>query len=114
MDTYPDFQQAEGTTRRYRSGIMVRTATNGTSRARALTSGNRGDPTLVHLALTYIELGTLFVFHENHRGIAFELDFVPEEITVACLFADPPFEVKPFLVAGGLRYAVTVNLIQQN
>jgi hypothetical protein len=113
MDTYPEFEQAEGTTRRLRSGIMIRTATNGASRARALASVTHGDPTLVHLALTPTELSELEAFHEAHRGIAFDLDFWPESVTIACMFQDPPYDVKAFVVPGGLRYRVQVNLIQQ-
>jgi hypothetical protein len=113
MDTYPAFEQAEGTEATFRSGIMIRTATNGATRARALTSVLHADPSLVHLALTDAELATLYAFHEAHRGIAFDVDYWPESRTVTCLFADPPFEVKAFKVAGGLRFRVDVKLVQQ-
>lgn len=115
MDSYPAFEQAEGTEPRFRAGVMLRTATNGQSRARSLTSAIRSDPTLVHLALTAAELDTLYVFHEAHRGVAFDVDFWAEDRTITCLFADPPFSVHAYVVKGGdKRYRVTVNLVQQD
>jgi hypothetical protein len=113
MDTYPEFSQAEGTTRRMRGGVMIRTATNGDTRARGLASSLRGDPVLVHKALTSTELQELKDFHEAHRGIAFDVDFWPEDITIPCLFMDPPFDAKAYTTGAGLRFTVQVNLVQQ-
>lgn len=113
MSSYPSFEQAEGSVRQPRSGILVRTATNGQSRGRALTSATREDPVLVHTNLTQAELDQLRTFHENNRGAEFDVFFVAEGVTINALFKDPPWQSTPYLVAGGAkRFKVQVNLVQ--
>lgn len=112
MATYPTFRQYEGSDRTPRGGIMVRTATSGKSRARALSSAIRRDPVLVHNALTQAEMDELVAFHEANRGEVFDVGIVADGSTMSCLFRDPPWSEHPYQTGEGRRYRVQVNLVQ--
>lgn len=112
MPTYPALNQQEGTARKERGGVRVRVATNGKPRGRAMTSYLRGDPVVIHPALTLAEFDALKLFHEDNRGSPFDFYYVPEAVTITCMFLDPPFDVKPFRTGGGIRFRVQSNLIE--
>lgn len=113
MASYPtDLPQCEGTRLVPRSGIRVRIASNGTARARALSSAMRYDPIIVHKGLTLTQLQELLAFHESNRGVAFTLTYQPESSTLTCLFADKPIDYQPMLAGGGQRFNATVYMVQ--
>lgn len=114
MPTYPSLPQAEGTKLVPRSGIMVRTATNGASRARALSSAQRYDAQLFHRLLSLADLQSIQTFHEANRGAAFDVYYTPEARTISCFFAaEKPYDAQPVQASAGvILFDVTVNLVQ--
>ena len=115
MATYPTLPQAEGTVLVPRSGIRLRYASNGTARARALSSAIRYDPRIFHRGLTLAQWQTLQAFEASNRGITFQVVIVPEGITLTCLFSDKPFDYQPIPGAAGVAlFNVTANLVQAN
>lgn len=113
MPTYPSLPQAQGTKLVERTGMLLRTATNGKSRPRALTSGPLYDPVLIHPLITQAELDTLKAFRLANRGSEFDVLYQPENQTIACYFSDKPLGVDPVPIGGGVAlFNVTVTLIQ--
>lgn len=111
MATYPTFSQKEGGARQPRGGVLLRTASNGQTRPRALTSGIREDPVVVH-SLTAAEMAELRTFYTNNRASEFEIYLKSEGVTINAFFRDPPWQQSVVMTSQGKRYRVTVNLIQ--
>ena len=113
MPTFPNtFPQVESTKPSIRGGVMVRTATNGASRPRVLSSGKRKDWVLVLWPMTQDQLDALEDFYDANRGTAFDVELWADDSTLACYFRDPPYDYTPVTMGGGTRYyRVQVNLI---
>lgn len=125
MNTYPSLPQGTGvggtttgssTMLVTRSGILARTATNGTVRPRAVSSANRYDPQVFHPGLTLAQVQSLQAFHEANRGVPFLFSYIPEGIVLTCIFAPAkPFDYVPYLIGAGTPFFdVTAYLLQSN
>lgn len=113
MNTYPSLPQCDGTKLVPRSGVHVRIASNGTARARALSTAMRFDPIVTHKGIALADLQNLLAFEEANRGIAFTLNYVPEGASLTCLFADKAFDYAPVMIAGGqVAFNVTAYMVQ--
>jgi hypothetical protein len=113
MADYPTLPQAEGTTLVPRSGLRLRYASNGSVRARALSSAIRYDPKIVHKVLSLAQWQALQAFEAANRGITFNVTIVAEGVTLTCLFAERPFDYAPIVGGGGSPlFNVTSYLVQ--
>lgn len=91
---------------------MVRIATNGRPRARALQSFTYEDPQLQYTDLSLTERNTILAFELANRGLVFDVYYKPDNITISCIFADPPYQFTPYITGDGVRFHGQVNLVQ--
>lgn len=114
-DDYPTLRQCLGTMPTARSGDRVRINPAGPARHRALSTGLRFDLVLVHTAITLDEWTALQDFETAHRGVPFNLYYMPDRSTRSCVFGDRPFDVVPMPWKNGTaRFNVTVNLLRDS
>lgn len=95
MATYPSLDQWDGTKLVPRAGVIERMATNGTVRLRALQSGPKYDPTVVHGLLSATDRTTLLNFYTANRTTSFTFTATEDGVARTCVFAANPYQIEP-------------------
>jgi len=115
MATFPSICPAEGMKRTARQGSkLVRIATNGQVRSRTMYNQTFEDPVLMFNDLSLAEVEEIKQFELDNKAIAFDVFWLPENITIQCVFAEPPYDFTPFKTGGDIRFRGQVNLVQQS
>lgn len=111
--TYPAFNQSQGTKRTMRAGTVMRFPTNGDVRARRGAPFAARDPTIVHKNLSLAQWQELRGFEAIVRGRdSFPVFYVGEGVTVPCIFAQNPFDARISPNTRPVRFNVTTTLVQ--
>lgn len=108
-DSYPAIPQREGTKFTLRTGILMRRASNGATRLRALQSMVKRDILIDHGACTEAEYLQLMAFYAQYQLQSFSFTAWEDDVTRTCVFAPVPFDVDP--QNGGI-YRIKVGLIE--
>lgn len=108
-DDYPAIPQREGCKLTPRTGILLRRASNGTSRLRALQSAAKYDILVDHGTCTAAEYASLISFYAQYRMLSFTFTSWEDNVTRTCVFAPDPYEIAPLV--GGL-FKIKTALIE--
>lgn len=111
--TYPSLNQYQGTKRTMRTGTTMRYPSNGDVRARRGAPFAARDPTLIHKNLTLAQWQQLRDFESVVRGRgSFSVNYIPEGVTLPCVFATNPFDARIVPNTRPVRFNVTTSLVQ--